>query len=300
METNAKRTNDAAATRVRHPKRRVRPLLITGATGTLGRAFARICEARGLEYRLSTRCELDICDDASIDRAIVELSPWAAINAAGYVRVDHAEHEPARCYRENSEGPKALARACARRSLPMLTFSSDLVFDGTARRPYVESGHVAPLNTYGRSKAAAETGVLEHYPKALVVRTSSFFGPWDEYNFLTQALRTLSAGETFVAVSDLTMSPTYVPDLVNACLDLLIDGEHGLWHVANRGCVSWLELASQGARAAGIDASRLQPQDCDTAGYLARRPAFSALDSERGALLPSLDDALGRYADAIR
>jgi dTDP-4-dehydrorhamnose reductase len=92
---------------------------------------------------------------------------------------------------------------------------------------------VAPLNAYGRSKAEAERRVLDSDPQALVVRTSAFFGPWDEHNFVTQALAALGEGRPFAAAGDMTVSPTYVPDLVNACLDLLIDKECGIWHLTN-------------------------------------------------------------------
>lgn len=80
-------------------------------------------------------------------------------------------------------------------------------------------------------------------PASLVIRTSAFFGPWDEYNFVTIALRHLSAGNTFVAAEDGIVSPTYVPDLVHTSLDLLIDGENGLWHLANKGAIAWADLA---------------------------------------------------------
>lgn len=83
-----------------------------------------------------------------------------------------------------------------------LMFSSDLVFDGTCQTPYVESNAVSPLNVYGRSKVQAEVKVLSALPAALVVRTSAFFSPCDEYNFITVALRCLAAGKRFVAAED--------------------------------------------------------------------------------------------------
>src|SRR5690606_35081253 len=125
------------------------PILVTGATGTLGRAFARICTMRGLPHVLLPRAGLDIADEGSVERAFDRYQPWAAINAAGYVRVEDAEREPDRCFRENAEGPARLARACARHGVAMVTFSSDLVFDGRRDVPYVEDDAVAPLNVYG-------------------------------------------------------------------------------------------------------------------------------------------------------
>jgi len=273
----------------------VRPLVITGATGTLGSAFARLCEFRGIPYRLLSRKEMDITDPASVDAALAGLNPWAVVNTAGYVRVDDAEREPDACRRVNADGPAILAQSCQRQGVALLTFSSDLVFDGASLSPYIESDTVAPLNIYGKSKAEAEVRVLEACPSALVIRTSAFFGPWDEYNFLTVALRTLAAGHTFVAAQDGVVSPTYVPDLVHTSLDLLIDGESGVWHLTNSGAIAWADLALFAAQQANLDATRIHAVSTQALGLAAPRPIYSVLSSERGVLLPSLENAVSRY-----
>lgn len=273
----------------------VRPILIVGATGTLGRAFARICQARQLACVLVGRREMDIADADSVARAIARHRPWAIINAGGYVRVDEAEQDAARCFRENAAGPAVLGAACMRDDIQLLTFSSDLVFDGARDGPYVESDPVAPLNVYGRSKAEAERRVLDACPHALVVRTSAFFGPWDDCNFVTVVLRTLSAGQPFAAAADTVVTPTYVPDLVHACLDLMIDRAHGIWHLANADALSWAELARKACALAGVDDALLQPVPLAALGLAAPRPRYSALGSARARLLPGLDDALARY-----
>ncbi|HYO63323.1 MAG TPA: family 1 glycosylhydrolase [Pyrinomonadaceae bacterium] len=289
------RTKVGAERRLSMVRGRTRPLVITGATGTLGRAFARLCEVRGLSYKLLSRGDMDIADVNSVRDALAAHDPWAVVNTAGYVRVDAAEEDAERCFRENAEGAAVLASACAERGASFVTFSSDLVFDGALGRPYVESDAVAPLNVYGRSKAEAEARVLWAHPAALVVRTSAFFGPWDEHNFVTLALRALAAGRDFEAADDAHVSPTYVPDLVHAALDLLIDGESGLWHLANAGALTWADLARAAARHAGVDASALVARPTRAFNFAAARPAYSVLGSERGALLPPLEDALGRY-----
>lgn len=271
------------------------PLLIAGATGTLGQAFARICEIRGLPYHLLSRQDMDITDSHSVQQTLTQLKPWAVINAAGYVRVDDAEREPHLCHRINTEGATILATACRDQDIAMVKFSSDLVFDGNQTAPYTESHTVAPLNVYGRSKAIAEQQVLLAHPDALVIRTSAFFSPWDDYNFLTIALRTLANGQSFIAASDAIVSPTYVPDLVNVTLDLLIDRESGLWHLANAGAIAWADLAKEVATLAGLNHTHIQARPTKELNWIAPRPAYSALTSERGILLPSLDGAIVRY-----
>jgi dTDP-4-dehydrorhamnose reductase len=237
---------------------------------------------------------MDVADPASVESALNRWRPWAVVNTAGYVRVDDAEAD-ARQWRENADGPAVLAAACARHHVRMVTFSSDLVFGGDTAMPYVESDQPNPLNAYGRAKHEAERRVLAAAPDALVVRTAAFFGPWDRHNFVTLALDTMARGEVWPAAADQVVSPTYVPDLVHATLDLLVDGEAGLWHLANEGVVSWAGLARMAARLAGLDESLVRELPGRALGQVAPRPAFAALCSERGRVMPALEDALARY-----
>ncbi|HEX4737985.1 MAG TPA: SDR family oxidoreductase [Allosphingosinicella sp.] len=270
-----------------------RRLLITGATGTLGQAFARICEERALPFCLTSRADLDICNEQSIAAAIAEHAPWAIVNAAGFVRVADAEREKDACLAANTLGPEKLARACRKAGIPLVTFSSDLVFDGRLGRPYREGDPVSPTGVYGLSKAKAESGVRGIMEEALIVRTSAFFGPWDQYNFAWNVLSALARGEPVRACPQTEVSPTYVPDLCHATLDLLIDGEKGIWHLANQGRLSWYDFAIRVAERAGYDPSLIQAEP-------ASEPSLTALDSVRGPLLRPFDDALDEYLDRVR
>jgi dTDP-4-dehydrorhamnose reductase len=270
------------------------PLLIAGAHGTLGRALARICHTRGLPVAALGRAGLDIADPASVEKALSHYRPWAVVNAAGYVRVDEAETDEARCFRENAAGPAVLAAACAVRGLPFLTFSSDLVFDGQQEGGYPESAVPNPLSVYGRSKLAAEQAVLAAHPAALVVRTSAFFSGWDEYNFVHFALQAARRGQPFEAADDVRIAPTYVPDLVNTALDLLLDEAHGIWHLSCQDSCTWAELARATARKAGLSDAFVVPKALADFRWPAPRPRQSVLRSEKGMIQPCIDDALGR------
>lgn len=276
------------------------PILVTGASGTLGRAFARACEARGLTHHVLGRHEMDIADIASVRGALTRYEPWAVINAAGYGRIDDAEREHDRCRRENTLGAMVLAAGCRERGVRLLTFSSDLVFDGAQARPYVESDEVRPLSVYGTSKAEAERGVLGLLDAALVIRTGALLGPWAANDFLSTALQEMAAGRRVRAAVDAVLSPTYIPDLVNASLDLLIDGERGIWHLANRGAVSWAELVRLGACMAGVHHHLLDECASAALGHTAPRPAYSVLGSERAVLLPTLEEALEHYVHTYK
>jgi dTDP-4-dehydrorhamnose reductase len=173
----------------------------------------------------------------------------------------------------------------------LVTFSSDLVFDGQLGRAYCEEDEVCPANTYGLSKARAEQQVLEALKDALVIRTSAFFGPWDKYNFAWNILNTLARGESVEAGRNTAVSPTYVPDLCHATLDLLVDGETGIWHLANQGKLSWFEFATQVAEGAGYDPSMVRP--------IEDAPANTALTSARGIMLRPVEHAIHDYLGAI-
>jgi dTDP-4-dehydrorhamnose reductase len=275
-------------------RRRGRPILILGA-GTLGTALSRLCESRSLPHVLLRHRDLDIVDSSAVALALDSVRPWAVINTTGYVRVDEAERAEDQCRRVNTTGAHVLAEASSQKRTRFVTVSSDLVFNGESHRPYVESDATQPLSVYGRTKAEAERLVLESCAQALVIRTSAFFGPWDQWNTVHLALETLSAGQPWTAAADVRVSPTYVPDLGNAALDLLIDGETGIWHLANQGDVSWAEFVRMAATRAGYSADLVVARPVADLGFLARRPAYSVLGSARGQVLRPLDEALDGF-----
>lgn len=281
-------------------KNKTRPVLIIGKNGTLGRAFARVCDQRAISYHLLSRQECNIAEASSIERAIEDNKPWAIINAAGYVRVDDAENEAEQCFQINRCGPYNLSFSCKKHGIKLITFSSDLVFDGKKRRPYVESDLTNPLNVYGKSKAEGEKIVQHTDSSALIIRTSAFFGPWDQYNFIHWVESSLNNKFVIPVANNVYVSPTYVPDLVNTSLDLLIDDETGIWHLANRGAVTWADLAYETARKYKSDRSYINALPLKELNLPAKRPKYSVLGSEKGHLLPSLDNALKRYFDEKR
>jgi len=271
------------------------PILIVGANGTLGKAFAKLCRERNIHYLSLTRQDLNLIFPAQIEEIIQKYTPWAIINAAGFVRVDAAEIEQEDCFLSNTEGPANLAAACKKYGIKFLTFSSDLVFDGEKKAAYIESDRVNPLNVYGTSKAQAEEEVLRNDPDALIIRTSAFFSPWDNYNFVYHIISSLNRREHVKVAADVVISPTYVPDLVHMSLDLLIDDERGIWHLSNHGTLSWSDLAVEVARRGNFSTSYLVSLPVVEMAYTAVRPNFSALTSMHGLILPSLDHALDRF-----
>jgi dTDP-4-dehydrorhamnose reductase len=271
------------------------PVLIIGKNGTLGSAFSRICNHRGIPHIAVSRNELDIRNEKNIEQAIEQYRPWAIINAAGYVRVDDAELNRDECFALNTVAPALIANLCQQHGIRFMTFSSDLVFNGEKKSPYHEKDTVEPLNVYGASKAEAENRSLLACPESLVIRTSAFFGPWDQYNFVYAVLDSLKHEKDFHMPHDVMVSPTYVPDLANTALDLFIDEEKGIWHLTNDGQLTWADFATAIADRTNYRKKGLVAKSLNEMGWKAKRPLYSALESEKGIKMPSFDNALERY-----
>ena len=273
-------------------------LLIAGATGILGQALLNAARSRGLWAVATTRTEMTLESSESVEAALDYYQPWGVINATGWVKVDEAEENNGGCHTSNVDGAVLLAKACARRSLSSVHFSSDLVFDGLGQTPYPERALMSHLGVYGASKAQADEQ-LTVQPGTLVIRTAAFFSPSDIHNFATALVSSLNRGERFGASADHYISPTYVPHLATTALDLLIDRATGLWHITNGEQLSWLEFGRRLAVACGLDTAQLHSARPQKLGWIAVRPIRSGLISQRGQLLPSLDQAIPEFAQAI-
>jgi dTDP-4-dehydrorhamnose reductase len=271
------------------------PLLIIGKSGKLGMAFSNICHQRGINYLVFGREGADITDLDQIEKLITDVQPWAIVNTAGFTDIDAAEHDSASCFTINTTGAENLAVLCEKYGIKLLTYSTGLVFNGLKNHPYTELDKKSPLNVYGQSKAMAEQSVLKLNPSALVVRSAAFFSPWDKNNFIKLAVSSLQEGRNFYAAHDVFVSPTYVPDLVNVSLDLLLDDEKGIWHLSNDGKISWAELAFTVAERCGFNTALVKPKPLTHFRYKAKRPLYNVLSSNRGSILPGLDSAINHF-----
>ena len=158
---------------------------ISGASGTLGRAFATICARRNIACRLLDRAAHGHRRPGSVAAAIARWKPWAIVNASGYVRIDEAEADVERCMRENALGPAVLAEACAGAGIRLVTFSSDQVFDGRGDTPLGRERRAGAAQRLRRAARPPPSATCwRAAPGAMVVRTSAFFGPWDRHNFV--------------------------------------------------------------------------------------------------------------------
>ena len=274
-------------------------ILVTGGAGQLGTAFRKVVPGARFvdvgDFDL-TRADLLVAD-------LAEMQPEAIVNCAAFTSVDRAEREEGLATEVNGTAVGLMAAYAAVQEIPFLTFSTDYVFPGDGTVPYVESSPTAPLNAYGRSKAAGERAALGICPGALVVRTS-WLVSGTHPNFVATMLRRAAEREVRV-VDDQWGCPTMADDLAPAAWAALRAGVSGLLHLTNTGETTWFRLARAAVRLAGLHSGRIIP--CTTAEYPspARRPAYSVLGSERrGPLglpdLPPWEESLPAVVEGLR
>jgi len=253
---------------------------VTGAGGQLATAFERVLEG---EVFMARETALDIRDADAVRAAVRAFRPDVVLHAAAYTDVDGAEADEATATAVNVEGTRNVVRAVRGTHTHVVYFSTDYVFDGAKRRPYVESDVTAPLNVYGRSKLAGEAIVLG-WVRGMVFRTSWLFSETG-HNFVKTVLAAgrekASRGEPLRVVDDQIGSPTYAGHLAAAVEEAVRLGvSPGLYHMAGSGYCSWHELAREVVAVAGLHVE-VEPISTATLGRPAPRPAFSALASER-------------------
>jgi len=260
-----------------------RDILVTGAGGQLGHALLEeFPDARGV-----TRAEWDVTHPAPAG-----MHPGLVLHAAAWTDVDGAEDDPQSAAAVNVGGVQHAAELGA----PLVVWSSDYVFDGAKRTPYVESDPPAPLGAYGRTKLHGEGAAGE---QAWIIRSSWLFG-WTSRNFVRTMLRLGRERDEVAVVDDQRGCPTYVGHLAAATRDVL-ELPHGLYHVAAEGECTWAEFAEAIFAEAGLP-TRVRRIATDELGARAPRPAYSVLRSEKGApVLPhwreGLRECLARLGD---
>jgi dTDP-4-dehydrorhamnose reductase len=249
--------------------------ILIGAGGMLGRALSAAMRERSQPHVRLDLGEVDITDASMLERVIVPRTTMV-LNAAAFTDVDGAEERESQAHQVNAEGVANLAARCAEVGALLVHYSTDYVFDGTARQPYAVDHPRQPVNAYGRSKAAGEEALERSGADHLLIRTSWLYAPWAK-NFVRTIAGLAASRDSLRIVSDQQGRPTSAEHLARTTLAMVERGARGTFHVTDGGECSWFEFATEIAAAVN-PACRVEP--CTSAEFPrpAPRPAYSVLD----------------------
>lgn len=264
-------------------------VLVFGAGGQLGTHLLATSPPPDVAVMGVTRAEADICDKGAVEAAIATHRPSTIVNAGAFTAVDKSESEREQAFRVNRDGARVLAEAANAAGIPIIHLSTDYVFDGKGRTPYVESDAVAPQGVYARSKEEGERAVRDAAGKHIILRTAWVYGPFGA-NFMRTMLRLGAERDELGIVDDQTGCPTATGDIAAAILTMIDTLERpdfrawGTYHYVGGDVVTWYGFAVMifaEAAKLGRKTPRLRP--ITTAEYPtpAARPAYSVLSTAK-------------------
>ena len=273
-------------------------ILITGATGQLGRAMVKASQGSDNKYIFCDRQNLDITDEVAVESFLQTQGIDVIVNCASYTAVDKAEDEQETAELINTRAVAAMAEIARKHDAVLIHISTDYVFDGKACVAYTEEAPTAPLNVYGRTKADAERAVLESGCRHIILRTSWLYGV-DGDNFVKRIIEKSAENPVLKVISDQIGTPTFVEDLAGL-ISLIIEEnmlDHtGIYNYSNEGVCSWYDFAHEICAQVGHLCDVL-PCHTDEYPRKAVRPHFSVLDKSKvkktfGIEIPHWKDSL--------
>jgi dTDP-4-dehydrorhamnose reductase len=257
-------------------------IAVIGADGQLGSDLLKALA--GDEVAPLYFPEFDVTRPDQMRRVFQDLRPHTVINTAAFHRVDECEDDPETSFRVNAIAVRHLARLSAELRFVLVHFSTDYVFDGLKRAPYVESDPPNPLNVYAVSKLAGEFFVRAIAERHFLIRTCGLFGLASSrekgYNFVDLVIARAEEGKTLRVVDDQWVSPTSTQELAARTSDLIRTDQYGLYHMSSEGQCTWFQFAREVFFLLGRR-PRLEAVDSKTFGAKARRPLYSVLENKR-------------------
>lgn len=252
---------------------------VVGKEGMLGSYFSKILKEQEISFYSTSKKEVDITDIASIKASIAQNNPTHIINCAAYTNVEKAEEEIEKAFSINGGGVENLALAAS--NCKLVHFSTDYIFDGAKKKPYVEEDLPSPLNVYGQSKLAGERALFKIKPDALVIRISWLYG--GKTDFVAKMIDLFEKRNQLSIVSDQIGRPTYAKDVVLYTLASL--EKSGLYHFAQEGEISWYEFAKEifsiESRKKRFLCKKIEPIETKNFPTKAARPLYSVLGSSK-------------------
>ncbi len=273
-------------------------VLLLGANGQLGSDIRRLWHEPALELACATRADADVTDGDAVRSLVERVQPNVVINTTAFHNLPAAENDPETCFRVNVVGGWNVARAATACGAAVVQISTDYVFDGTKRTPYLEDDTRRAVNIYGAAKIATEDVVAQANPAALVVRVSGLYGLAGSAgkggNFVETMLRLAGEGKPIRVVADQVTAPTNTAEVAEALLPLVRSGARGTLHLAaSEGC-SWHAFAEAIFEISG-KAADLQAVTSAEFGAPLERPMYSVLGTTRAPALGNWRAGLERY-----
>jgi len=256
--------------------------LVLGANGMLGRDLMKVLHS-SLPSDQVVGWDIEEIDIQKKDESVTKIEkvrPEIVIHIAAYTDVDGCELNKEKAFSVNGEGTKHVALAASECNAKMVYLSTDYVFDGDKREPYVESDAPHPLSVYGHSKLQGEQYVQTFVKDFLIVRTQWLYGPFGK-NFVSSVLRQAREKNTLSIVDDQTGSPTYTVDLSRAISSLIQSDAQGIFHVANSGLCTWYTLGQTVLKLSGLSRVKVIPISSRELGRPAVRPSYSVLGCQK-------------------
>lgn len=259
-------------------------ILVTGASGQLGRKIQELLSEH-FKLKLTDKENLDITDDAKVNKVIKSEKPDVIIHAAAYTQVDKAEEDKLLCRRINSDGTKNIAKAAQRINAILIYISTDYVFDGKKKKPYTENDIARPLSVYGKTKLNGEKHIQRICKRYYIIRSSWIFGELPKNylgtNFVEKIISLSKEKDCLSVVNDQIGSPTYTKDLVDIIKKIIANKiPYGTYHVSGAGQCSWYEFAKEIFRLKKIKVP-IKPISSAQFPQKAKRPQFSYLDKAK-------------------
>jgi dTDP-4-dehydrorhamnose reductase len=264
--------------------------LVTGAGGMFATDLVKVLRAHDENVEAVTRAQLDLTDPVACLQVTEDFD--VVVNAAAWTDVDAAESRESEAFLVNAVGASNIARSAARNGATIVHVSTDYVFSGRSTEPYRVDAPLAPINAYGRTKAAGEWAVRADCDESYVVRTAWLYGDAGR-SFVGSILRLAGERDHIEVVDDQQGQPTWTRDLADYVHGLVSSGApFGTYHGTSTGSTTWYGLAQEIFRIRGLDPSRVRPTTAADFVRAASRPAYSVLQNE--GQLPSWQDGLGR------
>jgi len=274
-------------------------IMILGAGGQLGSELVNILQDDTLIPL--THMDIEMTDEQQVNSILSSNMPDVVINTAAYHRVDDCEDNVELSFAVNSYAVRTIARICNDLGITFVHFSTDYVFGGEKKTPYVEDDCPNPHSVYAVSKLAGELFVRNICSRYYLIRTCGLYGAKGVSgkggNFIETMIRLANGKKPLNVVSDQIVTPTYAKELAAKVSQLIRTEEYGSYHITNNGGCSWYEFARTIFKLTGIDAD-ISPISSSEFGAKARRPAYSVLENRNLKLL-GLDDMM-QWHDALK